>query len=100
MAKGIVGQMESFDCEHGESWPTYVEGLEQYFAANDITNAAKKVAVLLTVVGPEAYGLIWDLVAPHKPGENSYQEIVDAMKEHINPKPMVIAEQYKFHRRV
>ena len=64
MATGIVGQMEPFNCEQGEGWSTYVERLEQYFAANDITTGAKKVAVLLTVVGPEAYGLIRDLLTP------------------------------------
>ena len=63
MAKGVVGQMECFDCEQTESWPTYIEQLEQYFAANDITSATKKVAVLLTVAGPKTYGLIRDLLA-------------------------------------
>ena len=55
MAKGVVRQMKPFDCKQTESWPTYIEQLEQYFAANDITSATKKVAVLLTVVGPKTY---------------------------------------------
>ena len=29
-----------------------------------------------------------------------YDEIVAAMKDHLNPKPLVIAERYKFHQRV
>ena len=100
MVKGIVGQMEPFDCEQGEGWSTYIEWLEQYFAANDITTGTKKVAVLLTVVGPEAYGLIWDLLTPEKPANKSYDKIVAAMKDHLNPKLLVMAELYKFHQRV
>ena len=95
MAKGVVGQMEPFDCEQNESWPTYIERLEQYFIANDITSATKKVAVLLTVVGPKTYGLIRDLLAPEKPADKAYTEIVAVMKQHLNPKPC-----YKFHQRV
>ena len=98
MVKGIVGQMEPFNCEQGEGWSTYIERLEQYFAANDITTGAKKVAVLLTVEGPEAYGLIRDLSTPDKHKDKSYQEIVAAMKDYLNPRPIVIAEHYKFHQ--
>ena len=84
MAKRVVGQMESFDCDQGDNWLTYVECLEQYFVVNDITSGVKKAAVLLTVVGPKTYGLIRDLLAPDKPAEKSYAEIVAAMKEHLN----------------
>ena len=49
----------------------HIEHSEQYFAANDIATGAKKVAVLLTVVGLEAYGLIWDLLTPDEPKDKS-----------------------------
>ena len=80
--------MEPFDCEQSESWPTYTERLEQYFAANDITSAAKKVAVLLTVVSLKTYGLIHDLLAPEKPADKAYTEIVAVVKQHLNLKPI------------
>ena len=86
MAKELVGQMETFDCEQCESWHTYIECLEQYFAVNDITSATKKVAVLLTVVGPR-HGLICDLLAPKKPPDKANTEIVAVTKQHLNPKP-------------
>ena len=56
--------------------------------------------MLLTVVGPKTYGLIRDLLAPEKPADKVYTEIVAVMKQHLNPKPIVIAERYKFHQRV
>ena len=63
MANGTIGQIEPFDYQQGDDWPTYVERLEQYFQANNIANA-KKVATLLTVVGPKTYSLMRDLLAP------------------------------------
>ena len=56
--------------------------------------------MLLTVVGPKTYGLIRDLLAPEKPADKAYTEIVAVMKQHLNPKPIVIVERYKFHQRV
>ena len=65
MAHGSFGQMEPFDYQQGDDWPTYVERLGQYFTANNIANA-KKVA---TLVGPKSCSLTRDLVAPAKPAE-------------------------------
>lgn len=66
MAKGLVEQMEAFDCEQSESWLTFIEWLEQYFAVNDIMSATKKVVVLLLVVGQKTYRLIHDLLRSSK----------------------------------
>ena len=34
-----------------------------------------------------------------KPAEQSYNDLVAALKSHLNPKPIVIAERFKFHKR-
>ena len=49
-----------------EEWPAYVERLQHYFTANDVTNGDKKRAI---VCGPEKYGLIRSLVTPKKATE-------------------------------
>ena len=36
MAHGAIGQIEPFDYQQGDDWPTYIERLEQYFKANNI----------------------------------------------------------------
>ena len=46
-----------------EDWASYVERMDQYFLANDVTEAAKKRAILLSVVGDKTYKLIRDLTA-------------------------------------
>ena len=98
MARTMLGQMELFDIE-GEDWPTYVERLEQFFTANDVNTAEKKVATLLTVVGAKTYAMIKDLVAPNKPATKTFEELVKILEDHLNPKPLVISERFKFHQR-
>ena len=63
-----------------EEWPAYTERLQHYFAANDVTNGDKKWAILLSVCGPQAYGLIRSLVEPKKPTEFSYTQLVQKVK--------------------
>ena len=38
-----------------EDWIQYSERLEYFFTANNIDDANKKRAILLTVIGPKAY---------------------------------------------
>ena len=46
-------------------------------------SATKSVAILLTVVGTNVYGLIHDLLASGKPADKVYREIVALMKEQL-----------------
>lgn len=41
---------------------------------------------------------MYALLTPTKPTELSFTEIVEIMGRHSTPKPIVIAERYKFHR--
>ena len=49
-------------------------------------------------MGEKPYELVHNL-APAKPSSKKYQEIVDALTEHLQPKPLIIAERFKFHKR-
>ena len=77
----------------------YSERLDQFLVANGVVDDAKKVAVFLTVIGGRAYALLRNLLAPTKPADKSYGELVKVMKNHLKPTPPVIAERFKFHRR-
>ena len=57
------------------------------------------MATLLTVVGAKTYALIKDLVAPNKPATKTFEELVKILEDHLNPKPLVISERFKFHQR-
>ncbi len=52
-AKGTLGNIEEFDGSK-DDWPQYVERLEHFYA-NEITDADKKRAVFLSVVGAATY---------------------------------------------
>lgn len=89
--------MDAFN-ESTEQWATYIERYEQFVAANDVADE-KQVAVLLSVMGSSTCGLLQGLIAPEKPGAKSYDDVVSVSKEHFSPKPIVIAERFRFHKR-
>ena len=76
-----IGSIETYNSET-EEWSSYTERFDQYVAANDIKEEAKIVAVFLTVVGGKTYNLLRNLVAPTKPSEMKYKEIVGVLKSH------------------
>ena len=69
---------------------SYMERVELFFAAN--VADAKKVPVLLSLIGSKTYGLLRNLISPSSPAEKKY-------KAHFEPKPIVIVERFHFHRR-
>ena len=76
--------------------PFYLEQVKAYFDAND-TPSAKRVSVLLSVIGPSTYSILGNLMAPETPQTKSLTVIIKALKEHYDPKPIVIVERYHFH---
>ena len=93
----MIGRIEEF-CPETEKFAAYIERVEFFFAANEIP-ADKKVPVLLSAIGGKTYGLLRDLVAPANPKNKSFGEIVDAIQAQYEPKPLIIAERFNFHRR-
>ncbi|XP_071498023.1 uncharacterized protein [Diadema antillarum] len=94
----LIGKIEEF-LEGREEWSQYVERLDLYFKANDITSEGKKQATLLTVIGPSSYKLLRNLVAPTKPSAMKYDDLVAAMNAHHCPIPSEIVQRCKFNSR-
>ena len=69
-------------------------------AANGSEEAERKRDVLLSVTGPKEYRLLGSLLAPAKPGEKSYDELVEVLSVHHNPAPSEIVQRYRFHTRM
>ena len=55
-----------FKLNSTESFESYYERIELYFAANNVENEGKRKATFLTLCGPDLYQLIRSLVAPEK----------------------------------
>jgi len=56
-------------------------------------------AIFLSVIGACNYKLLSSLVAPDKPGDKKYFDLVAKLSEHFAPAPSEIVERFKFHTR-
>ncbi|KAM3613346.1 uncharacterized protein V6R79_024529 [Siganus canaliculatus] len=83
--------------EGNEDWTEYEERLGHFFSANENTEEAKKRLILLSACGAKTYKLIRNLATPRKPGDIPYDELVQLVANHHNPKPSVIVQRFKFH---
>ena len=92
MAK--FGHLQEFDTDL-EPITAYLERVELYFSANGI-GEDKKLAILLSVIGPKTYGVLRNLLAPTRPQEKKFSEV---LIRHFEPKLIVIAERFSFYRR-
>lgn len=93
-----TGKLDAFDSST-EDWNTYIEWVEQFFSVNGIEQE-KYIPVLLSKMGGKAYGLLHNLTAPDKSATKGYNEIVKVMQEHLPPKPLLIAQRFRFHNRI
>ena len=92
-----IGKIEAFD-ETNDDWNAYVERLEQYFIAKEIKDN-KQVAVMLSLMGNKTYGLLRNLAAPAKSSSLSFKTIIETLQKHLSPRPLLIAERFRFHKR-
>ena len=65
--------------------------------ANDVDSAEKQRAIFLSACGAHTYQLLKNLLAPDKPTEKSFGELVELIKSHLQPRPSVIIEKFTFH---
>ena len=91
------GRLREFHPE-SDSVKAYLERTTLYFTANDVPDD-KQAAVLLSTIGAPTYALLSDLVAPDAPSRKSFAEIGTALCAHYEPKRVVIAERFHFHKR-
>nr|XP_061795480.1 uncharacterized protein K02A2.6-like [Nerophis lumbriciformis] len=94
---GVIGSVGLFD-ELVEKWSSYTERFGHFVEANEIVEE-KVVPTFLSVIGPKTFNLLRNLLQPDKPGSKTYREIVETLNGHFSPKPLVIAERFRFQRR-
>ena len=93
---GSIGKFDG-DCE---TWKSYTECLTQYFITNDVKSADKQCAVFLSVCGPTTDHLIRNILTPVKPTDHLFDQLVELVEKHRNPKPSVIVSRYNFNTRM
>jgi ribosomal protein L37AE/L43A len=82
------------------NWVTYMQQVDLFFLANNVTSEPQKMAMLLSCIGRQAYDRLSDLCTPVLPQTKSYEEIRTLMGDHQHPKPLLIAERFRFGKRV
>ena len=87
-----IGRIGEFKPDE-EQISAYLERIQLFLTANSI-GENKQVPVLLSVVGPKTYALLRDLT---KPQEKSFAELLTMLKNHYEPKPIIITEHFHFH---
>ncbi|XP_043916150.1 LOW QUALITY PROTEIN: uncharacterized protein K02A2.6-like [Protopterus annectens] len=98
MAVSMLGSLVAYDCQT-QTWEEFCEVLEHFFEANQITDAGRKRAILLSSVGSKTYSLMRNLLSPDKPGDKSFTELTSLLQSHYNPKPSEIVQRFKFNSR-
>ncbi len=94
----LVGALGPFNPSKMQ-WTSYTERMEEYLLANGVEDDRKKVAIMLSTIGDAAYDLLCDLYDPEKPNMKTFAQLVEKLKEHLQPKPTMISERYRFHQR-
>ena len=95
----VIEKLEAFNL-HEDDWLEYWDIEGQYFLANGITAEEKKTATFLTIIDKEAYSLLYSLTAPKNPSSMKVDDLNNVLSDHLAPKPIMIAERYKFYNRV
>ena len=99
MATAMFGHIPEFDSSK-EEWLQYEERLGHFFAANGITEAEKRRAVFLSLIGASTYKLLHNLISPSKPEDKSFVELTSALRKHFQPTRSAIIEQFQCHDQV
>lgn len=94
------GKVSEFGPESDETWEIYCERLKHFYSANKITDNDKRKSILLSACGSKAYKLMCNLLAPDKPGDKSFNDLVTLLKQHYNPIPSEVAQRFKFNNRI
>ena len=79
-----------------------MERLEQFLQANDVTGddkADKRRATFLSVIGRSSYNLLRSLLAPVKPTEKTFDELVQVLLAHYSPPPPEVMQRFRFNSR-
>ena len=88
------GKLDEFNTANSDDWVQYIERMEHYFLANEITDAAKQHSILISAMGQKAYKILRNIVAPKKPTDVSFKNLVSAMTSHFSPPPSEIVQRF------
>lgn len=90
----FIGQIEYFNLD--DDFECYVDRMDHLLKLNKITENSNKVSFLISTGGADLYKILKTLVAPKKPENFQYDELVVKLRLHFQRKTNVTAERFKF----
>ena len=97
-SKQYIGAPEPFDAKT-DDWILYCQRFEHFLLANGIKDDDPKKHLFLAMMGGATCKLLANLVAPKSLGDVEYENIHKVLREHYKPKPIKIAERFRFYKR-
>ncbi|KRX67589.1 hypothetical protein T06_16081 [Trichinella sp. T6] len=94
----MLDHIEEFHISKPKEWTAYASRLSFFLEANNVTDSAKRRAILLSSCGGAVYNLIQARISPANPNEKSFDEILFVLEEHFSPQPPEIAKSNAFHK--
>lgn len=92
-----IGHIRQFKLYYSD-WSLYKAHLDNYFIANNITNSARKRAILLAMLDEEAYKLMLFLCQPLLPEDQDFEALIVTFDQHLVPSKSMFVERYKFYK--
>ncbi len=82
-------------------WTAYTQRLEQYTSQPTMSRTRQSAGLSCSVCacGASTYKLIQSLVAPGKPTDWTFKELVELLKENFAPKPSVMVQRFRLNSR-
>ncbi len=81
-----------------ETFDRYIQRIKIHFAATDVADRKQKY-VFLNSLSRKHYTLLANLVSPDNPDSKSFDQLVEVLSKHFQPKSSIISERYSFHCR-
>lgn len=90
-------QFEKYDASV-EDFDTYMERPTAYFQARNVPET-KKTDLFVTLIGSKLFTLLKTLIHPNTYEGKTYKELLDVLKKHISPAPLIIPSSHTFINR-
>lgn len=91
---GTMGMLSEFRIDG--DWNVYQERMEQFFLANGIPEE-RKVPLLITCRGEQAYKMLKDLCDPIKPAESTYEQLCTVLTRQFAKRVSVYRKREEFY---
>ena len=95
---GLGGPAREFVAAN-ESFGSYARWMDHYLLANGVAadDNERRRAVFLSAVGAKTFALLEDLVAPGLVSGRTYEQLVEVLRDHFEPKSSAIVARFRFN---